>query len=138
MAERGDPLNLKVKRFDVKGARAGAILTWPERFIPELNDRNRTRSPKGEKTNHIDIYVGPVAGGPAITLHLRNVTVREILNSVSEATEKTASKQTPLGWAYSPPSKSAPGKAAVEYWRLLETLPSNWLEQLHGRGNAPP
>ena len=134
MADRADPLNLKVKRFDVEGERAGTILTWPDRFIPELKNRTAAALPESEKAHHIDIYVGSVAVGPLVTLHLRHVTVRQILNAVSEATEKAAPKEGAWGWVYSPVPKSPSGKGVADYWRLFGTAPHNWLEQVQRRG----
>jgi hypothetical protein len=138
MADRADQLNLKVKRFDVEGESAGVIFTWPERFIPELKNRTAAALPESEKAHRVDIYVGPVAGGALVTLHLRDVTVRQILNAVSEATEKAAPIEGPLGWLYSPASKSPSGKGPVGYWRMFMTLPHNWLEQTHGSGRVTP
>lgn len=133
-----DPLNLKIRSFDVEGQRAGLILTWPERFIPELKARTSSSASEDEKTHHIDIYVGSVAGGPTVTLHLKDVTVRQILNAVSEATEKSVPREEPMGWVYSPAARSPSGKGEVEYWRLFMTLPHNWLEQARGRGQNLP
>ena len=128
MRDPKDPLNIRVLRFDANGEAAGAILTWPERFIPEL--RQRTGSQGGADNKHIDLYVGPVAVGTAVKLSLRNVTVRQILCAVSEATEDTGPKDVPLGWEYSfdPQMMFKPG--AVQSWRLLMTFPHNWAEQV--------
>jgi hypothetical protein len=72
--------------------------------------------------------------GPLVTLHLRDVTVRQILNAVSKTTEKAAPKEGAWGWVYSPVPKSPSIQGAVDYWRLFGTMPHNWLEQVHERG----
>lgn len=132
MADRADPLNLRVRCFDVESERAGVILTWPERFIPELKNRTAAALPESGKAHHIDIYVGPVAVGPLVTLHLRDVTVRQILNAVSAATEKSAPKEGTWGWVHSRVPKSPSGKGSVGKWRLFGTMLHNWPEQMHG------
>jgi hypothetical protein len=138
MADPADPLNLKIKAFDVVGESAGVIFTWPERFIPKLKKRTATAPSESEKAHHVDLYVGPVAGGSLVTLHLRDVTVRQILNAVSEATEKSPPKEGPLGWLYSPAVKSPSGQGPSGYWRMFMTLPHNWLDQIHGSGRVTP
>jgi hypothetical protein len=138
MADPADPLNLKIKGFDVVGESAGVIFTWPERFIPKLKKRTATAPSESEKAHHIDLYVGPVAGGTLVTLHLRDVTVRQILNAVSEATEKAPPKDGLLGWLYLPAPKSSAVNGSLGHWRLFMTLPHNWLEQIHGSGRVAP
>jgi hypothetical protein len=137
MTDPDDPLNLRVKRFDVDGAQAGLIFTWPELFVPELKEKLTPGSTKAPNPKHVDLYVGPVAVGPLVTLHLRNVTVREILDAASQATEGAAFPEAPLGWsfAFDPKSISAGG---VVYWRLFMTLPHNWGEQARRMGTHAP
>jgi len=115
-----DLLNLRVPRFDVAGVRQGFILSHPLGFIPELKARIEPISPSLE--------VGSVLSpsGPTITVHLRNVTVRQILNAVSEPTESLAASSAPLGWisTFSPdPKLPAGGKYS---WGALPSTPHDW------------
>jgi hypothetical protein len=129
---KGDPndlLNLRVPRFDVESQRAGVILSWPERFIPELYQRLAANKTSGSG-QHIDLYVGAVAIGPEITLHLSNVTVRQILNAVTEAADANAGVEAPLGWECSYEAKAAAGRGVLNTWRLLTTLPPDWREHV--------
>jgi hypothetical protein len=135
ISDPNDPLNLKIERFDVSGEKAGLILTWPERFIPKLKARLTPPSDRVGREKHIDLYVGPVAGGPDITLHLENVTVREILNAVSEFTQRAGLTGTPLGWLYAFDPASTPNVGNVQYWRCLISLPHNRTEQLRNDKN---
>ena len=128
----GDPndlLNTLVPRFDVVSQRAGVILSWPERFVPELYQRLAASKASGS-AQHIDLYVGAVAIGPEITLHLRNVTVRQILNAVTEASDANAGVEAPVGWECSYEAKAAVGSGARNTWRLLTTLPPDWKEHV--------
>jgi hypothetical protein len=138
LADPNDPLNVRASQFQVAGERAGVILTWPERFIPELAKRSAPTASGGPTSKHIDLYVGPVAGGPVVNLTLRNVTVRQILDAVSEATQGSGPHDAPLGWEYSfdPRSSFAPG--GIQSWRLLMTLPHNWLDQVRKSGTSAP
>jgi hypothetical protein len=132
VAAKGDPsdlLNMRVAGFDVVSQRAGVILSWPERFIPELYQRLAASKTPGSG-QHIDLYVGAVAIGPEITLHLSNVTVRQILNAVTEASDANAGVEAPLGWECSYEAKTAAGRGVPNTWRLLTTLPPDWREHV--------
>jgi hypothetical protein len=63
-----DVLNLVIPRFNVDAVPAGLLVTWPERFIPELKDRLTVKVPGQQQ---IDLYVGAVATGPTVTIRLR-------------------------------------------------------------------
>jgi hypothetical protein len=65
-------------------------------------------------------------GEPGVTLQLRNVTVREILNAVAEATEKFPHSFYPLGWAYLFEPSSSPVSKDQHSWRALSSAPRNW------------
>jgi hypothetical protein len=127
--DSNDLLNMLVPRFDVVSQRAGVVLSWPERFIPELYQRLAASKTSGSG-QHIDLYVGAVAIGPEITLHLRNVTVRQILNAVTEASDANAGVEAPVGWECSYEAKAAAGRGALNTWRLLTTLPPDWKEHV--------
>jgi hypothetical protein len=123
----GDPLNMQIPHFDVDSQKAGVILSWPARFIPELYQRLASNTPSGPG-QHIDLYVGAVAVGPEMTLHLRNVTVRQILNAVTEASDANAEVEAPLGWEYSYVPQTEATHINRDSWRLLMTVPPDWKE----------
>jgi len=79
-----DILNLRIPRFDVDDQDAGPILGFPDMFIPELQAKLFPPTPGQDQLFQ---YIGGVVPGPKVTLHLRDVTVREILNAVTVATE---------------------------------------------------
>ncbi len=123
-----DLLNLHVSRFDVVSEDPGALLSRPQDFIPELKGRLTPRRAGGPQP-------GGTGGdelrgvGPGITLHLRNVTVRDILNAVSEATEKFPPNLSPVGWVYSfQPDPNLPA-GGVHSWMFHWSAPSNWKEE---------
>jgi len=136
VSDANDPLNIMVSRFDVDGITAGIILEWPDGFIPELKARFGPAATGNAK--RVDLYVGGVAGGATINMHLRNVTVREILNTVGEAAEKRPFQAYPFGWEYSFDPKTSFGPGGVESWKALMTLPSNWIEQAREAGVSAP
>lgn len=94
-----DLLNIRVSSFDVKDQPVDMLISHPEMFVPQLDARLRAlrHVPPGTHT----LGPGLGSGDPKISLHLQNVTVREILNAVSASTERFAEPYTPLGWVYS-------------------------------------
>ena len=124
---RDDPtdlINLRVADFSVTNMLAASILAHPGRFIPELQAR---LAPKRQATTDgVESYIGvfPV-GGPRITLQLQNVTIREILDRVSEETERPPPGQRPLGWVYTVNSDDTTD-VPKHAW---QTLPGDWHEQ---------
>ncbi len=121
-----DLLNVKVPRFDVANAQAGPIMGFPDLFIPELHDKMFPVQPG--RPQQITVYAGPVAVGPNVTLHLRNVTVREILNAVAVATEG----DDPYGWIYRTTTQTGQRRP---YWGVFPSNPPNWKDLVfpHGR-----
>ena len=119
-----DALNLRVTSFSVVNTRAGAILATPERFVPELKDRLTPPLEPGEQ--RLELYVLALNQmGSMVTLQLRNVTVRQILDAVSKATEGYGPPDMPLGWAYlfePDPSSNVPKHS----WKPLYSLPRDW------------
>jgi len=133
-AAKQDPnsvLNTVISRFDVEGIRAGDILPAPFLYIPELRKR---LFPPTEGKQQIFTYVGAGGVGPKVTLHLQNVTVREILNAVAIATEKGGEGQAPLGWIYRP---IRTGWKAPR-WGLFYSLPPNWKDLLEPPSSFAP
>lgn len=122
--DAADVLNLRVPSFNLVNTRAGAILAGPERFIPVLKDRLTLPLEPGKQ--RLDLYVlGLNQSGPVVTLQLCYITVRQILNAVSKATEGYGPPDIPLGWAYlsEPDPKS---NVPVHSWKPLYSLPRDW------------
>jgi hypothetical protein len=122
---RNDPkdiLNRSIATFDVDGIQSGEILTWPERFVPELWRVLHQETP-GKQQVYVYQGIG-VAIGPLVTLHLRDTTLREILDSVSIATEAAGPHALPLGWVFSMEPTEDAGPAPK--WHLMVGAPGNW------------
>jgi len=111
-----DVLNLRVARLDISNQEAAGILFRPYDFIPELKDR---LSPPKTGRPRPTFYMPPglSGGGPKISLHLHNVTVRQVLNAVSEAfAANTSPSETPTGWVYSfQPDPGLPAGGALRF-----------------------
>lgn len=122
LAAKQDPnglLNIRLPSFDVVGQPADTLITHPEIFVSELDARLRALRSAPPGTHPLG--PGLTGGEPKITLHLRNVTVREILNAVSVATERAADSHSPIGWVYSfQPDKS------LHNWTPYLSLPDDW------------
>lgn len=120
----GDALNLRVPTFSVVGKPAGAILAAPERFVPELKER--LTPPLEPGVHRLELYVVAInQSGPLVTLQLQNVTVRQILNAVSNATEGYGPPDIPQGWAYL--SEPDPNSSVPKHsWKPLYSLPRDW------------
>jgi hypothetical protein len=120
-------LNLRVASFDAVSKPAYAILDAPQEAIPELHAALRPKPEPGRQL--IEIYSGGHHGGPPVTLHLKDVTVREILNATSVATEAHYGDhilgQYPRGWVYSFNPSPSPGSSKYS-WRSLFSMPPEW------------
>jgi hypothetical protein len=125
----GDLLNLRVPRFDAVNAQPGDILTHPEMFIPELEARLVRRRP-GEPSGVCGTFLPGV--GPA-TLHLRGVTVRQILNAATKATEKFPAERPPLGWACTFKADPTLPAGGVYTWDVHWSVPHDWKTQAQGK-----
>jgi hypothetical protein len=122
-------LNTIVARVDLIDEPPGNVLGYPDDYIPELKTRMKGSSRPSQLS-------APRRPGRGITLHLNNVTVREILNAVSEASiqqQQRPGKQgrpepprlEPLGWTY-----SFDPATETHHWKWLRSLPFNWEELL--------
>jgi hypothetical protein len=121
-------LNLKIPRFDVDSEDAGPILAFPQQFIAELRAKLAPPTPGQDQ---IFVYSGPVSPGPKVTLHLRDVTVREILNAVTVATEipkGNGRDDYPCSWIYR--TRTHTGEVKPN-WGAFFSLPPNWRELVH-------
>jgi hypothetical protein len=126
----GDLLNLRVPRFDAVNAQLGDILTRPQEFIPELKARLVRRRP-GEPGGYGLSVLSSV--GPTFTLHLRRVTVRQILNAVTKATEKFPAERSPLGWACTFKADPTLPAGGVYTWDVHWSVPHDWKTQAQGK-----
>ncbi|MFQ5664109.1 MAG: hypothetical protein ACE5HL_09770 [Terriglobia bacterium] len=92
-----DLLNVKVKHFEVSAAPYDLLLKYPQYHIPELQVELIRRSKAGG-------VVGHMMGGvdvPKVTLSLRDVTVRDVLNAIAQQTlEFAGSQHAATGWIY--------------------------------------
>lgn len=132
-----DLLNTPVTRFDAGDVDAGGILTAPADFIPELAARLRSKAsavpqPSGHGGSVFRSNV------PPITLHLKNTTVRQILNAASEATEQFPPNHQPLGWTYLFQPDSASPIGGKHSWTFLFSAPRNWKQDAAKLGQYWP
>ncbi len=119
-------LNVQVQSFDAVSKHAYGILEAPQDFIPELKQALRPKPEPGKQL--IELYFGGYHGGPLITLHLKDVTIRDILNAASVATEPSFEDhkpEAPRGWVcvFNP----SPPRGNSKYsFRTLFAMPSYW------------
>lgn len=118
-----DLLNTPVPQFDAISVDPTQILTSPSEYIPELEAKLQPRTP-GQPYGYGGVRAR--SNVPAVTLHLRNTTVRAILNAASEAMEEFPPQTQPVGWAYlfqRDPSLPAGGKHS---WMFIFSASKNW------------
>jgi hypothetical protein len=131
-------LNLRVASFDAVSKPAYVILDAPRDVIPELNAALRPKPEPGKQV--IELYFGGHHGGPPVTLHLKNVTVREILNATSVATDPYADDhlpgQAPRGWVCTFNPNPSPGNSNYS-WGSLFSMPRTWRLHENQRKVAP-
>jgi len=119
-----DLLNTPVPKFDAVDVDPGGVLTRPADFIPELALRLRPKTSAGPQPSG---YGGSVLrSNVTITLHLKDTTVRQILNAASEAMEQLPQEYQPVGWTYlfQPDPESLIG--GKHSWAFLFSAPRNW------------
>lgn len=124
-SDPADVLNLRVGNFVVKNETATNIFSKPTRFIPELRDyllKGKTVQACGS------IGPGLSSAGPGITLDLRGMTVRQILDSAAEAdaTLRAHAKthDLPVGWLHRVEGDHQ--SELVHIWSFLSTVPREW------------
>ncbi len=138
LAAKEDPndvLNVRVTQLDIVDEQPSAVLTRPQDFIPELKDRLIPKALRWPLTTSPEMLVDR---GPTVSIHLKNATVRQILNAVSEATEQFPATSSPLGWAYSfqlDPQLPAGGK---HLWSFHWSAPRHWKDERDGTGVPRP
>jgi len=117
---------MPVPRFDAISMDPTQILTSPTEYIPELEARLHPRTP-AQPYGYGGLTVR--SNVPPVTLHLKNTTVRGILNAASEAMGEFPAQYQPVGWAYllqPDPSLPAGGKHS---WMFIFSAPKNWKQQ---------
>jgi len=121
-----DPLNMRVKRFDFVNRQISEFMNYPGGCIPELAKRlvQRTEGPPYPVEFSEEWATSPYE--PKTTLHLRNVTVREVLNAASKATIAYPFKAPPLGWSslFHPDPAWAVG--GTYQWRAFWCASMSW------------
>jgi hypothetical protein len=120
-----DILNTRVESFSVTNKSASALLTIPQSYIPALHSRlvaaGQPSGTGGSRTSQV--------GEPTVSLTIREVTVRQILNAVSQATEAFPHEYFPLGWSCLFELPSVPSAQANYFWRPLYSAPRNWKQE---------
>jgi hypothetical protein len=118
-------LNLRVERFDLDNEAPDDVLSRPADFIPALK---AALTPPTEGRPVPRSWSGPglTSIGPVIRLHLRDVTLREILNSVSDAMRDFPPELSPSGWVHRFEPDSQLPTGAKHSWGGLWTVPSDW------------
>ncbi|HEV2247600.1 MAG TPA: hypothetical protein VGW37_13175 [Terriglobia bacterium] len=123
-----DALNLRIDRFDVSDRPPDVIMNLPAMFMPALAERLAQR--KSGPPLPVEPPTEWLEGvGPKVTLHLHDLTVREILNRVSEASEELPAKYLPVGWVASLSPDPALATGWAYSFRLFTTVPSEWKPQ---------
>lgn len=124
-SDPSDLLNMRVREFAAKREPATNIFSKPARFIPELNDyflKGKTMQACGS------IGPGLASAGPGISLDLRGMTLRQILDAVAEADATLAAHyqkhDLPVGWIHKLRTDQE-GKT-VHVWSFLSTVPHDW------------
>ena len=108
-----DPMSLPIQTFDVERMGVGEIFTAPELFVRELQTQESRRK--------IYTFAGPF-GGPEVTLHLRNKTLREVFNAIAIATEHSAEGSIPVGWIFDP-DREATGDHRLSAMFVTSNIP---------------
>ncbi|SRR6267378_6656069 len=123
---RTDLLNTPVPRFDAVNVDPIQVLTRPAEFIPELATRLIPKTSAGPQPSGTvgDTFedVNPLK----VSLHLKDTTVRQILNAASEATEQLPPNRQPVGWTYLFQPDPASPIGGKHSWAFLFSAPRNW------------
>lgn len=111
-----DILNMKISGLDLQDVPATNFLSNPARFIPELKAALTEGRPKG-------CAIGPGLSDltPGVTLQVRDTSLRNLLNSVSEASIAAAQNDRGAahGWVYL--HEQYPSKDEPEHvWRAYD------------------
>jgi len=136
--DSSDLLNTPVPKFDAVDVDPGRVLISPAEFIPELAARLRPKTTAGPQPSG---YGGNVLRGfnvPTISLHMKNTTVRQILNATSEAMEQFPPDRQPIGWTYLFQPDPASPTGGKHSWLFLFSAPRNWKQNAAKSGQYYP
>ena len=121
-----DALNTLVPKFDVAGGDPGQILSDPAAFVPELAQRLRPEQSGSPQPSGVVGTVLESSPAARVNIHLEHVTVRQVLNAVSEAMEQLPSQYPPVGWSCTfQPQADAPGGGRYT-WNFSWSVPRDW------------
>ena len=127
-SDPNDALNQRIDHFDVVNKPPDVLVNYPPLFMPALASRLAQR-----KSGPSLAYQFPSqwveSVGPKVTLHLRNMTVRQIFNRVSEASEDLYPKYLPLGWVASLSPDPALATGWAYSFREFLSVRSTWNQQ---------
>jgi hypothetical protein len=121
-----DPLNLRVQGFDFVDRRLGMLLGYPEAYILELRVRLVQRTvgrPYPVEYPGIMMF-SPLE--PRTTLHLHDVTVRDILNAASEAMQDFPPNLLPSCWSSLLHPDPVWAVGGTYSWRPFGCVPKDW------------
>jgi hypothetical protein len=133
-----DPLNLRVQRFDFVDDHVDTLLNHPQAYILELAKRLVERNNGPPYPIEYPSVMAFSALEPPITLHLHDVTVREILNVASEATQAFPANLSLLCWSsqFHPDPVWAVG--GTYSWRAFTCSPRDWKEHSKPAAKSAP
>jgi hypothetical protein len=132
-----DLLNTPVPKFDLVDVDPARVLTSPADFIPELAVRLRPKTAAGPQPSGAGGSVLRGAGIPTVTLHLKDTTVRQILNVASEDMEQFPPDRQPVGWTYLFQPDLASPSGGKHSWAFLFSAPRNWKQDAAKSGPMP-
>ncbi len=125
-----DVLNAKIEHLDFD-EEPDWLIEEPQRFMPEVGPllARRTNGPPAPPGFPSVVATG---GEPKVSLRLDGVTVRQILNALSEATETYPARWFPFSWVvtFRPDDSFVAGG---EYsWALTPSVPKTWKQEPKG------
>lgn len=111
-----NPLNLKVRDFHVENAIPGDIVANLQAYVPELSPKSVERGSLGP---------GLRGTGRGISVHAKDMALRDILNRVVTVGARELPNRQPIGWVFffRPGDR---GSAKSYSSRVLYSAPSNW------------
>lgn len=128
-SDQGDVLNIPVPQFDAVDVDPAQILSRPMDFIPQLATRLRPKSSANSQPSGVIGEVMRGVNAPTWTLHIKDTTVREILNSTSDAMGQFPPDSQPLGWVYMFQPDPALPAGGNHSWMFLFSAPRNWKQR---------
>ncbi len=133
-----DLLNTPVPRFDAVNVDPAQVLTRPTDFIPELAARLRPKMSAYPQPSGTAGSVFEDPNAPKSSLHLKDTTVRQILNAASEAMEQFPPSLQPIGWTYLFEPDPASPIGGKHSWAFLFSAPRNWKQDAAKSGQYCP